>query len=184
MQIKPASPKNPDPFMKGPPGWSLTQPPGKWPWETPPQYTNPDEVVELIIDRLDEEETQERYKKLMLAGVSIEEITKSITMAGFMQGKYSPDVAEIIKGPVAIYLMKIADDNDLPVKVYAKDPRADEKSDLDDMTILDIMKARNPDMYDYVTTYEPEEVAAERFIEDRADRGFLAVEEEDEEIKE
>tara|TARA_R100000231_G_scaffold80241_1_gene61791 strand:- start:505 stop:1065 length:561 start_codon:yes stop_codon:yes gene_type:complete len=177
MLNKPAPPQNSDPFMKGPPGWSLTQPQGKWPWESPPRYTDPEEVVEMIMDKLDREEVRERYVKLMLAGVSIEEITKSITMAGFMEGQFSPDVAELIKAPVAIYLMKIADDDNLPVNVFAQDPAQDQKSTMSDATILDLMRRRNPEFHNFVVAYEPEE---ERIPRERANKsldGFLAVDE-------
>ena len=36
-------------FSKAPPGYSLTQPPGKWSWEKPPQFTDPDSAVEALI---------------------------------------------------------------------------------------------------------------------------------------
>lgn len=177
MRRKPTPPVNPDRMQKPIPGWSLTQPPGKWPWESPPQMTDVEETVEYLLDRLEQPEVEERYIKLMFAGISVEEIVHSIAMAGFMEGMYNPDVAEIIKAPIAIYMMGIAEDNQIPVKVFAKSGKPEEKSGgLDDHTLLEIMRRRNPAFYDFAAGYEPEESIVARDLEEKMSRGFLAVE--------
>ncbi len=111
---KPAPPVSPARFMKPVPGWSLTQPPGKWPWEQPPRSVDPDEVVDKLITRRQDPQVEENYVKLMFAGVSIEEIVHSVSVAGFMNGEFSPDVAEMIKPPIGIYLMGVATDYNVP----------------------------------------------------------------------
>lgn len=139
---------NPNAINKPIPGWSLTQAPKKWNWEQAPRRTNVGEVVDYITDRLDRPEVQKRYLKLMVAGVSIEEIVESISMAGFTQGEYNPDVAEMIKGPLGFYLLAIAAENDVPAKMFAQDdPQGLNDEGLDDATILELMRARNPDFY-------------------------------------
>lgn len=139
---------NPNALNKPIPGWSLTQAPKKWNWEQAPRRTNVGEVVDYITDRLDRPEVQKRYLKLMVAGVSIEEIVESISMAGFMQGEYNPDVAEMIKGPLGFYLLAIASENDVPAKMFAQDdPEGIMDEGLDDASILELMRARNPDFY-------------------------------------
>lgn len=139
---------NPNALNKPIPGWSLTQTPKKWNWEQTPRRTNVGEVVDYITERLDRPEVQKRYLKLMVAGVSIEEIVESISMAGFMQGEYNPDVAEMIKGPLGFYLLAIAAENDVPAKMFAQeDPQGVNDEGLDDATILELMRARNPDFY-------------------------------------
>ena len=139
---------NPNALNKPIPGWSLTQTPKKWNWEQTPRRTNVGEVVDYITERLDRPEVQKRYLKLMVAGVSIEEIVESISMAGFMQGEYNPDVAEMIKGPLGFYLLAIASENDVPAKMFAQeDPQGLNDDGLDDATILELMRARNPDFY-------------------------------------
>ena len=149
----PAKPINADRFMKPVPGYSLTQSPGKFPWDKPPQMVDPDQVVSSMLDNLEQPHVQERVIKLMYAGVSVEEITHALSMTGFMEGQFSADVGEIIKGPVGIYLMGLADENDVPVKVHANmdNLKREREGDLDDFTILDIMKKRNPDFHEFVT---------------------------------
>lgn len=142
---------NPNALNKPIPGWSLTQAPKKWNWEQPPRRTNVGEVVDYITDRLDRPEVQKRYLKLMVAGVSIEEIVESISMAGFMQGEYNPDVAEMIKGPLGFYMLAIAAENDVPAKMFAQDdPEGITDEGLDDASILELMRARNPEFYKFL----------------------------------
>jgi len=183
---KPAPPVNSDPFMKPVPGWSLTQPPGKWPWEKPPEMVDPDEVVDRIITRLEDEQTQEQYVKLMFAGISIEEITHSIAVAGFMEGRFSPDVAEIIKGPIGIYLMGLATDYNVPVKVFADEMALKrEQEGIDDTTILEVMRQRNPEFAEFVEQDFENPEARQRMVrEQQMSEGFLAVDMPAEEMEE
>jgi len=153
-----ASPEQPlSPFNRPPPGWSLTQPKGKWPWDSPPQFTKPDEAVDMIIDKLENPKLLERYLKLMIAGVSIEEIVQSISIAGFAEGKFTPDIAELIKPPLAMYLVAKAKENDIPVRIFAAAEQEEEdEAGLPMGTILRIMEQRNPDMYNFIRTRELE----------------------------
>jgi len=154
------SPEQPySPFNRPPPGWSLTQPKGKWPWDSPPQYTKPDEVVDMIIDKLENPQLLERYMKLMIAGVSVEEIVQSISIAGFAEGKFTPDIAEIIKPPIAMYLVAKAKENEIPVRIFAAaEKEREDEAGLPMGTILRIMERRNPDMYNFIRTRELEQM--------------------------
>jgi hypothetical protein len=164
--------------MKPVPGWSLTQPPGKWPWEQPPRSVDPDEVVEKLITRMQEPKVEENYVKMMFAGVSIEEIVHSVSVAGFMNGEFSPDVAEIIKAPIGIYLMGVATDYNVPVKVFADEMALrQEQEGMDDGTLLEIMRMRNPEFADFVENdFENPETRARMDRQDKMSEGFMAVE--------
>lgn len=148
----PAKPVNDDPFMQPVPGYSLTQTPGKYPWDSPPAEVDPDIVVSKMIDRLEEPDKRDRMLKLMLAGISIEEITGTIAMAGFMEGRFSVDIGELIKGPIGVYLMGLADEHQIPVQVYKDEEgmKREREGQLDDGTILEIMRRRNPKLHNYM----------------------------------
>lgn len=175
---KPAPPVSPDRFMKPVPGWSLTQPPGKWPWEQPPRSVDPDEVVDKLITRMQDPQVEENYVKLMFAGVSIEEIVHSVSVAGFMNGEFSPDVAEMIKPPIGIYLMGVATDYNVPVKVFADEiSLRREQEGMDDGTLLEIMRTRNPEFADFVDTkFENPEAVRQVERQEKMSQGFMAVE--------
>ena len=139
-------------FSKAPPGYSLADTPGKWAWEKPPQFNDPDSAVDALIMSLQQPETEESLIKMFAAGVSIEEIVQTTTKLGFMEGKFSVDVAEIIKIPLTIYLMGLATEAGIhQTKVFnTKDGMPPRKEMLDDLTLLSIMKDRNPQMADMV----------------------------------
>lgn len=147
----PSSIQNKDPFSKAVPGYSLTQPPGKWPWESPPQFSDPDDAIDFIVDKLETPKAQNRYLKMLVAGISIEEIVESIAIGGFQQGYYNPDVAEIIKMPLAVYFMNMAEQNEIYVNVFATPdggPIEMQDNVMDDNTILEIMARRNPMVFE------------------------------------
>lgn len=183
-----------DPFAKAVPGSSLTGSPGKWPWERPPQFTDPDDAIEYILDQVEQPRATERYTKLMIAGVSIEEIVNSIAIAGFQEGFYNPDVAELIKMPLTIYFMDMAEKNEIMVNVFATadgGPAGFSDETLDEGTLLEIMSRRNPKVFNEVIgTYRarPQEEAEmeepEQEVKVPTQGGFMEVEIEMEEGRE
>lgn len=179
--MRPNSKRAMDPTLRPPPGYALTQPRKKWAWENPPKYADPNQAVSAIIDTLEKPEVESRYLKLMVAGFTIEEITNSIAISGFMQGQVTPDVAELIKGPVATYLMGLATDYDIEVKPFSTPDGGPEIDDgPDDISLLKIMQKRNPQMYRRIMERgrNVEMMAAEMEVEqaERQENSFLAVE--------
>tara|TARA_R100000234_G_scaffold67247_1_gene41061 strand:- start:2351 stop:2893 length:543 start_codon:yes stop_codon:yes gene_type:complete len=131
--------------LAAPPGHSLTDPVGKWAWDNPPQFADPNDAVDFVIDKMQQKNTQDSLLKMMAAGITIEEIVGQVAFKGFMQGMYTPDVAELIKPSVGIYLMKLATDNNIDYEITV--PKRDEQEQMDDDTFFDIIKERNPVMY-------------------------------------
>ena len=133
--------------LSGPPGHSLTDTPRKWAWDKPPVYSDPDEAVDFVLDSLETESKKNDMIKLMLAGVSIEEIVTQIGFKGFMEGYYTPDVAELIKPPISLYLLVVADDAVFKPIFYAGDPEGKRPDSVSDETFFGIMKQRNPELF-------------------------------------
>ena len=133
-----------DPILAGsaPPGIGMTQDKGKWQWEQPPLISDPDQAVDSVIEQF--ELAKENIIKLMVAGISIEEIVSTTVFNGFMEGKFNPDIAELIKPALSLYLMKLADDVDAPFKLYAEDQPTNE---IDDEELFQVMQQRNPEMF-------------------------------------
>ncbi len=164
------------PFNRGPAGWSLTEPLGKWAWEKPPKYAVPGEAVNDIIEKIEGSEAlYEQFTKLMFAGISIEEIIDTVAIGGFMEGQFSPDVAEIIKPPLAIYFLGMAAENEIPVRVFNTANgkyQEDRGISNDDMEM--IMKENNPSLYKFLESKarEQDEMTTE---EQPIQGGFLGV---------
>lgn len=132
--------------LAAPPGHSLTDPMGKWAWENPPQFADPNDAVDFVIDKMQRKGTQDDLLKMMAAGITIEEIVGQVAFKGFMQGMYTPDVAELIKPSVGIYLMKLATDNNIDYEITV--PKTDEQEQMDDATFFEIIQQRNPAMFE------------------------------------
>lgn len=158
-----------DNFHNAPPGISLTQPPGQWQWEKPPRFTRPIDAVDFITSKFKDPDIKENYIKMMMAGISVEEIVTSLTKGGFMTGNFSPDVAEIIKNPLAFFFLGMADDYGIPVRLYRGKFNSNEMQTeemLDDDTLLSLMRRRNPQLY---AIYKEKEI--ERMERDMRPRG-------------
>ena len=132
--------------LSAPPGHSLTDTPNKWQWEKPPEFTDPNEALDFVLDGLETGTTPRDMVRMMAAGITIEELVTQIGFNGFMEGYYSPDVAELIKPSIAIYLMGLAEDNGFEPVVENKVENVDEKG-VNEQTFYEIMKERNPAMF-------------------------------------
>tara|TARA_R100000231_G_scaffold62597_1_gene50882 strand:- start:1137 stop:1646 length:510 start_codon:yes stop_codon:yes gene_type:complete len=89
-----------NPFDAPIPGQSLTDTPGNYPWEHPPQYTDTSEAADFVWDRLHRPEFAEQMIAMLDAGIPVEALGRIIIFNGFMEGKWNPDVAFIIAEPV------------------------------------------------------------------------------------
>ena len=89
-----------NPFDAPVPGQGLTDDPGNYPWEHPPQYTDTSEAADFVWDRLHRPEFAEQVIAMLDAGIPVEALGRIIIFNGFMEGKWTPDVAFIIAEPV------------------------------------------------------------------------------------
>lgn len=119
-----------NPYDRPIPGASLTVEPGSRPWEQPPQYVDPDEFIEYLLDKFSEEQNAHRAFALMEAGMSIETIVKTVMTAAFAEGKITPDVALLSAGPFAGFLKLIADDAGIKATLRDDEPPSTDLAEL------------------------------------------------------
>ena len=96
-----------NPFASPVPGQSLTDKPGNYPWEHPPQYAGMEEAADYIWNRISEPERAEQIIAMLDAGVPVEVIGRTILFGGFLNGKFTPDVAFLIAEPVMKMVLTI-----------------------------------------------------------------------------
>ena len=89
-----------NPFDAPVPGQGLTDKPGNYPWEHPPQYTDTSEAADYVWDRLTTPQFAEQVIAMLDAGIPVEAIGRIIIFTGFAEGKWTPDVAFIIAEPI------------------------------------------------------------------------------------
>ena len=136
--------------MAAPPGHSLTDTPGKWAWEKPPQFANPDDALDFVLDKLEDPPARKDMLRMMVAGISIQELVSQIAFKGFMRGFYSPDVAELIKPSIGVYLYKEALEEGFEPRMMSDDKEEEgiREGQVDDVSFFKIMKERNPDLFE------------------------------------
>ena len=89
-----------NPFDAPVPGQSLTDKPGNYPWEHPPQFTNTSEAADFVWDKLTQPQFAEQVIGMLDSGIPVEAIGRIIIFSGFIEGKWNPDVAFVIAEPV------------------------------------------------------------------------------------
>tara|TARA_R110000851_G_scaffold130936_1_gene264662 strand:+ start:80 stop:601 length:522 start_codon:yes stop_codon:yes gene_type:complete len=138
-----------DPFNVAPAGHSLTEDNSKWAWGQPPEMVNPDEVLDYLVDRIMVPRKKQQIAKMLMVGVSVEVMVEGIIFQGFRDGKFSPDVGILIKGPLGIVIADMAEEENIPYRLFENNDTLDE-GDMDDETFMRLMKENNPKMFDYV----------------------------------
>ena len=98
------------------------------------------------LDALEKPVNKENMLKLLLAGVSVESLIEGWVYAGFESGEYSLDTALLLKGPLAIVMANMAEEEGVPYRLFENDDELDQ-DEIPDENILRIMKRNNPNMY-------------------------------------
>ena len=96
-----------------------------------------------------EDRIQLELVKLLLGGASIEMIVEGYLFQGFQEGRFSPDVAVLIKAPLAFYIASIAEEANIPYRFFENKDALDEGT-MDDDTLLEMMQENNPSMFNFI----------------------------------
>ena len=140
-----------DKFNAPPAGHSLTDAPGQYTWEKPPQFTDPEEARTFIIERAEKPEVEENFLRLMLSGVPIEAITNTVCFTGFAEGYWNPDMCEILKPPVSLHFVGLALENEIPATMFNNEPNIKrEENRISDEKVMKLMEKNRPDMYNKI----------------------------------
>ena len=81
-----------NPFDAPVPGQGMTDKPGNYPWEHPPEYTDTMEASEFLWDKLTEPLFAQQIIGMLDAGIPVEAIARVVVFSGFTEGKFTPDV--------------------------------------------------------------------------------------------
>ena len=160
-------PQAADPFAKAIPGQSLTDTPGQWPFERPPQIVDPEQAFNVVVQSLEQPESQDDVINLLDIGISAETIASSITLKMFSEGIFTPDVAEIIKPSVVAVIADMGAEagvedinviNTLPKQGIPVEER------------MEMMSKINPDKFNRMASQALEEEELEEALLGRASR--------------
>jgi len=135
----------PSPFARSVPGQSLTDSPGKYPWEKPPQEVSVEQALSKIMAAINQPDNIYNLISMIDAGISVESIVRTVTFNGFVEGKWSPDVAELLNPILLLEVLAIANNagvDEIRILNRYEDNRVKPEK------TLEIMKALNPRKYE------------------------------------
>ena len=161
--------KQGDTFGAAVPGQSLTTPPAGNPYERPPEETDPKKILSFAIKRLNEPKVKEEMMDLLLMGIPIETLVKNLTKAGFMQGKFTPDVALLLEPPLTMYMVHLAQEENIPAVMFAGNNEGPEQQAEMNQKRLGVMSEQRPDL-----VRSMRQVSAEDELLERADNAKQA----------
>lgn len=94
--------------MDGPiPGENFTSDTKNYPWHRPPEYTDMDQAIEASFKKLTVDEAAFGLLTMLELGATVADLTHTFVVSGIGAGKWTPDFAILLAGPVShiIYLM-------------------------------------------------------------------------------
>jgi hypothetical protein len=83
------------------PGANYTSNEKNYPWHRPPDITDTDEAIDYVADKFNDGTDGIKYMEMIRAGVTVAAVTDMIVTIGISDGKWTPDFAILIAGPVA-----------------------------------------------------------------------------------
>ena len=135
------------------PGISLTDTPRKFPWDKPPRLNTPDEALDYVTEMLEDPPVMEIIVDLLEVGMTPKFLATSIVKAGWAGNLWNPDVAELIKFPVAALVTLIGISAEVDINMDEKEedkPLKRAKIDLEEQ-----------DDIEYVSSEDEEELVEE-----------------------
>tara|TARA_R100000951_G_scaffold34963_1_gene29643 strand:+ start:34 stop:639 length:606 start_codon:yes stop_codon:yes gene_type:complete len=115
-----------DPLGSPIPGQSLTDEPGRATIEQPPKDNDPEVVIADIKKFVSQPKVSEELIGQMASGFPVETLVNMFVKGGVAQGKFSVDVAEIIKPALAVMFMVMALDEGVSVIPFSDEPMQEE----------------------------------------------------------
>ena len=107
------------------PGQSLTNSPDQpYNWEKPTEYTNPREAMLYVFETLTVPETTTNVLLSLSNGVGVVDIASITLYAGFLEGKWNPDLMLLLMEPTMYMIMALAEKADIEYNLEAGDDEA------------------------------------------------------------
>ena len=163
-----------DQFAMAPPGFGLTLDNERWPWGKPQEAADPETVLREAVDSLEVPHVREEMMKLLMVGASVEALVEGYVFQAFQEGGFSPDVGLLIKGPLAMYIASVAEDEGVPYRLFENDDALTE-DEMDDATFFSMMRDNNPAMFAYVSETINEGIRKGRTPEPPQEENFMTM---------
>ena len=116
------------------PGQSLTRSVDEpYPWETPPEFSNPREALDDIVGSIMQPEAVKNIVAALAKGGAVADIGTAILYAKFNEGKITPDAMIMLAEPVMYTIMAIGEEANIQYNIEGNDlDEFDEEDDAEE----------------------------------------------------
>ena len=118
-------------LLKAPiPGQSLTDEPKNYPWENPPEITDPEEAVAMHMSKFNDPEVIDNMLDLLDVGFPVRALAESILTASVAAGWHSIDVSLIVAPFLHEHIISMANEAGISyVEGFEKDEEAEQEKE-------------------------------------------------------
>ena len=151
------------------PGANYTSDTRNWPWHRPPDITDVDEALEYVMETLTKTDAGMRYMGMVEGGLSLVSVADIVVTLGIGRGKWTPDFALLVAGPVTRML-----------EILAKSYKIEYDLGIEDADTFDTVVSykKKSELLEGNSEEDSEEI--EEIVEEEEPQGFLMMASEDE----
>ena len=127
---------------------------------TPQRFVAVEDALQSIIDGLKIPKNRNRMKAYIYSGIPITTLTETLVRMGYSENEFNPDIAELLKPALNLYLVDLAVENDFngPFRLTPEPLYQDEIDDIKlEDTMMRLMKENNPKLARFMEMKQDED---------------------------
>jgi hypothetical protein len=113
-------------FLRGPiPGQSLTDTPGNYPWEQPPEMVDVEDVVKFYVNKLANQDVMDDLAVMFEADMPVSSFVKTLMVSGTMNGRHTLDAGTLAAPAIHAFVKAAMTQYGIEVRDEPYDPKKD-----------------------------------------------------------
>jgi len=113
-------------FLRGPiPGQSLTDTPGNYPWEQPPEMVEVEDVVKFYVNKLADQDVMDDLAVMFEADMPVSSFVKTLMLSGTMTGRHTLDAGTLAAPAIHAFVKAAMTQYGIEVRDEPYDPKKD-----------------------------------------------------------
>jgi hypothetical protein len=113
-------------FLRGPiPGQSLTDTPGNYPWEQPPEMVEVEDVVKFYVNKLADQDVMDDLAVMFEADMPVSSFVKTLMVSGTMNGRHTLDAGTLAAPAIHAFVKAAMTQYGIEVRDEPYDPNKD-----------------------------------------------------------
>jgi hypothetical protein len=113
-------------FLRGPiPGQSLTDTPGNYPWEQPPEMVEVEDVVKFYVNKLANQDVMDDLAVMFEADMPVSSFVKTLMVSGTMTGRHTLDAGTLAAPAIHAFVKAAMTQYGIEVRDEPYDPNKD-----------------------------------------------------------